>query len=138
MNFDAFIREGLNQGMSIEDLSKEFCKVLNQVQSENKSKEEKNEYLRQLDSSVYEACKDENYTLDAAAQFATLAAARSCPELTIKELQGFCKSTREALEITIKATKSLHNNDVAGAFDIFNKAMGLDDDQKLTDFLRRL
>ena len=73
--FEAFIDRAVKGGLSFEDIAASFTEALNKAEIANKSKEKRRTYLLERRAAVKSAIDRGEYSFDAAAQIAGIAAA---------------------------------------------------------------
>ena len=148
MDFTNIINQALANGASADDLAKQFTDALNAADSRNKSKKEKEDYIDQQKSDVYEAVDEGCWSFAAAACVATITAADVYREWSLKDLQAYRKSTEEALRETARLNDSIIQDDwnavIDRLFDNFGKPKAWQtkpcetDDEKISRFLGSL
>lgn len=146
LDMDKLVAEMLNSGMSAEDLAQRFVKALDAVDAANKSKKEKAEYCGHAAGWLDEALDEENFTMEAAAKVAMLAAAARYPDLELQQLKDYENSTKIALEQSLEFYHDITNGDINHAVDSLldvlspkkEKKENLTDDEKLKRFISSL
>lgn len=145
MNFETLIKEALAKGMSPETIAAGFTEAMNKVDTANKSKKEKEEYINSLREAVKDAHVRDCYTFDYAANVVALAAAASYPDWDFDKL----KSYRLGILESIQETDKLFNDLLKKNFDIslssvmdqwdklWKHIFQDDDDSKLKKFLQK-
>lgn len=139
--FDTFINQALNKGLSDEDIAKQFSEALNKATAANKSKKEKETYLLNLRASVEQATKQGNFTFNIAAIVAGLAAVKQYPDWTGDQLLMYIRATEAALVETGKVSGAIYNDEhplAAVVKRMFDKDGEGSDEVKLKRFLRGL
>lgn len=145
-DLDKLVTEMLNCGMSAEDLAQRFVKILDAVDTANKSKKERAEYCAHAAAALDEALDEHNFTMEVAAKIAMLAATARYPDLELKQLKEYESSTKTALEQSLEFYHDITHGDINHAVDslldgLFSKKEkkeNLTDDEKLKRFIASL
>lgn len=146
MDFDKLIQDLLNQGVSIEEMGKQFADAANRVEAANNSKKKRDKYIYDLREAAFRAFDHASDSFEVAAIFATLAAANRYPDMELKQLEEYQDATCKALQETAKLQYDLGNEpeDIVGTllnalFTPFDKEdKDESDDAKIARFLRKL
>lgn len=146
MDFNQFISSLIDEGRDIEDIAKEFAEALNAADAANKSKKDRDNYVLILRQSALSHLQQDDFTFEAAAAAATVAAARKFPSMDVEHLKGYQTATAKAMDATAS-----FNNDMANGKDVFSSLLDYlsekpvktekraeTDEEKISRFLRNL
>lgn len=145
MDFDKLIQDLLNQGMTIEDLGKQFADAANRVEAANNSKKKRDKYVDDLRAAAARDIAHDRFTFEVAARIATIATAEKYPDMETDALAEFCNATNYSLQETAKLQSGIKNGD--NPFDALldvlftsldKKDKDESDDEKISRFLRKL
>ena len=141
--FEEFIKRARDGGLSYEDIAAGFTKAMNEAQSANKRKEEREAYLSNLRASVKARTDKDLYSYVGAAMIATLAIANAYPDMSVADLKVFNSAVYEALEECGNVFNSICGDDTDHLLDktlakVFNIRTKDDDDVKLRRFVAKL
>lgn len=115
MNFEDMIRACLNNGSTPEKLATEFGGLLNKIQAENHEpkRNEKQEYLDNLEDIFACDYKKEHLTIKDLAILAVLIVQGDYPDWTIEDMQEF----REGVEHSVRGLAELQGKGLADLTD---------------------
>lgn len=102
MDFNTIIHDLLDKGYTFEDIAKNFTTELNRVETVNKSKEERRNYLNLMAEEAYDDCNCDKVTFATVGKVAVLAAAAKYPAMSLEKLKDYEKATTAAAEATAK------------------------------------
>lgn len=102
MDFSAIIQDFRDKGYTFEDIAKNFTAELNRVETANKSKVERKDYLDDAEDAAYHAICDNKVTFAIVGKVAVLATAAKYPTMSLEKLKEYEKATSAAAEATAK------------------------------------
>ena len=102
MDFSAIIQDFRDKGYTFEDIAKNFTAELNRVETANKSKVERDNYLNLIVDGVYDSINENKITFATVGKVAVLAAAAKYPTMSLEKLKEYEKATAAAAEATAK------------------------------------
>lgn len=150
MNFDidGLIRGMADSGLTADQIAERFAKALNKIESANKSKKEREDYINRGWAIIDEALDESTATMEIAAKAAMIAAAARYPDWELKHLKEFEESTAKALEQSAKFYNDLQFGKIEDAVDTLLDGLRvpspkarkspMTDDEKLAKFIASL
>ena len=145
MDFETMIRDAQKNGLSIDDIVKQFTKTVNAVQQEDKKKQDiKNaryELLVELSDEFDVAAVDHQFTCRDAAILAACVMAEKYPNWTAEDIEEYV----DIMSVNIEKLASLIGKDLNEMFqmltnethDLF-KTVPKSDNEKISNFLREI
>lgn len=142
MDFESLIKAALSSGESSESIAAKFTKALNEIETANKRKEDREYYLEELADSVYSAANQDVITYEIAAQCAVIAAAASYPDFTIEDLRNLEETIAAALSDAVKLFNGLKYDGANFLDDLLRPLENLrpasSDEEKIKRFIAKL
>ncbi len=145
MDFETMIRDAQKNGLSIDDIVKQFTKTVNAVQQEDKKKNARYEFLADLADEFDLAALDGQFTCRDAAILAARVMAEKYPEWTAGDIAEYI----EIINVNIEELAALIGKDLNEMFqllldkadklfDTAPKSKSKSDNEKIANFLREI